>query len=80
MKFFLIEITTYNDGKNDAKGVYDYATLDEAVANFHSKMGEAMKNETYASELLMIINSEGGVHKIEKYIKPTVPIEETVDE
>lgn len=59
--FYLIEITTYVDGTPTAKGVYGYETQTEAVANFHSKMGGAMKNANYASELVMVINNVGAV-------------------
>ena len=52
MKYYLIEITTYMDETPDAKGIYSYDTETDAVANFHSKMGGAMKNENYASEYL----------------------------
>lgn len=68
MKFYLIEIAT-GDEKIAGKAVYEYATLNEAVANFHSKLGSAMKSDLYESELVMVINSEGGVHKSEKFIK-----------
>jgi len=52
MKYYLIEITTYMDETPDAKGVYEYDNETDAIANFHSKMGGAMKNENYASEYL----------------------------
>ena len=52
MKYYLVEITTYMDETPDAKGVYEYDDKDLAIANFHSKMGGAMKNENYASEYL----------------------------
>lgn len=52
MKYYLMEITTYVDGTADSKGIYEYADKDLAIANFHSKMGGAMKNENYASEYL----------------------------
>ena len=48
----------------------------EAIANFHSKMGGAMKNEKYASELLMVVTSIGTVIKSEYWVRPTVPTEE----
>ena len=78
MKFYLIEITGENTGKV-SKAIYEYNTLNEAVANFHSKLGAAMKSELYNSELVMVINSEGGVHMSEKYTKP-IPAEEPVAE
>ena len=52
MKYYLIEVTTYVDETPDAKGIYSYDTETEAVANYHTKMGGAMKNANYASEYL----------------------------
>ena len=37
MKFYVIEIAE-GDSKIAGKGTYEYNTLDEAVATFHSKM------------------------------------------
>ena len=55
MKYYLIEITTYVNDTPDAKGIYSYDSETDAVANFHSKMGGAMKNSNYASELVRVI-------------------------
>lgn len=63
--FYLIEITKYNNGTADGYGVYSYATLDEAVAAYHGKLRGAIVNETYASELCMIINGIGAVQRYE---------------
>lgn len=43
------------------KGIYSYTDRTLAIANFHSKMGGAMKNENYKSEMLMIIDERGGL-------------------
>jgi len=72
---YLIEVTNYNDGTAEAKGMYSYTTLDEAVANFHSKMGGAMKNDTYASELLMVVTNTGAVVKSEYWVRAIEPTE-----
>lgn len=66
--FYLIEIAT-GDVKVAGKGVYEYATENEAVASFHSKMGSAMKSDLFDSELLMVIDDNGTVIKREKYVK-----------
>lgn len=76
MKFYLIEISEGNQSIA-GKSVYEYATLNEAVANFHSKLGAAMKSALFTSELVMVINSDGGIHKSEKYVAEVAkPIEE----
>lgn len=79
MKFYLIEVAE-GDSKIAGKGMYEYATLNEAVANFHSKLGAAMKSDLYDSDLVMVINSEGGVHRVEKWVKPIEVVDETVEE
>lgn len=79
MKFYVIEIAETKE--KTTKGVYDYATLDEAVASFHTKLGGAMKNPDYLSELLIVINSDGGVSKNEKWVRqiPEPEIEEVTE-
>lgn len=72
---YLIEITNYNNGTPVATGMYPYATEMEAIANFHSKMGGAMKNVTYASELLMVVTNTGAVIKSEYWVRP-IEVEE----
>lgn len=71
MKYYLVEVAE-GDSKIAGKGMYEYTTLDEAVANFHSKLGVAMKSELYTSELIMVINSEGGIHKVERFDRAVV--------
>lgn len=79
MKFYLIEISE-GDQKIEGKAIYEYATLNEAVANFHSKLGSAMKSNLYTSELVMVINSDGGIHKSEKYVAEVAEVTETTEE
>lgn len=67
MKYYLIEISTGNK-KIQAKAVYEYVTLNEAKANFHQKLGNAMKSELYQSEQIMIITSDNGIIMSEKYV------------
>jgi len=66
-KFYLIEITKYVDNTPDAKAIYSYDSQDEAVANFHTKLGGAMKNANYAFELCHVINDYGVVIKTETF-------------
>ena len=70
MKFYLIEIIE-GDSKVAGKSIYEYETLDKAVAKFHQKLGTAMQSELYDSELVMVVNSVGGVHKSELYTRET---------
>ena len=76
MKYYLIEIA---DGDDKIKGfaIYSYDNYNSAAANFHSKMGSAMKSNLYDSELLMVIADNGMVLNCEKYIKPTETQEES---
>lgn len=66
--FYLIEIAT-GDSKIAGKAVYSYETENEAVANFHSKMGQAMKSDLFNTELCVVIDEDGKVIKREKYVK-----------
>ena len=79
MKFYVVEISE-GDSKVSGKSIYEYETLNDAVATFHSKLGMAMNSELYTSELIMVINSEGGVHKQEKFIREVALVEEQVEE
>lgn len=63
--FYLIEVTNYNNGTAEAKAIYPYETEDEAISKWHSKMGGAMSNATYETELLIVINSVGAVIRSE---------------
>lgn len=65
-KYYVIEITT--KAETTTKGVYEYTTENEAVASFHSKMGGAMKNKDYLEELVMVVDDNGAVLRVEKYI------------
>lgn len=72
MKYFLIEIAE-GDAKIKGKGIYEYATRNEAIANFHTKMGNAMKSPLFAREQLIVINSANGVEVAEVFEKPYEP-------
>ncbi len=78
MKYYVIEIVTYNNGNNDSKGIYEYDSKQDAIATFHSKMGGAMKNSTYATELLFAISEEGSTVRMERFVRPAE--EETTEE
>lgn len=67
--FYLIEIST-GDAKIAARSIYAYSSEKEAIANFHAKLGIAMKSDLYESDLCMVIDEKGAVIKREKYNKP----------
>lgn len=66
--FFLLEITTTD---KISKAVYQYDTLNEAKANFHSKLGSQMKSDACNAELVMVVDEYGAVYASERYTKPT---------
>ncbi len=70
MKYFVTEFTKTAD--KIEKGIYEYDDMTLAVANFHSKMGAAMKNENYLAETLLVVNEIGEVLRSEYYAKPVV--------
>lgn len=65
--FYLLEVTVTD---KTSKAVYEYETLDLAVANFHSKLGSQMKSDACNSELVMVIDYNGAVYRSEHYVKP----------
>lgn len=73
--FYVIEVST-GDPTIAGSAVYKYNTLNEAVATFHTKLGNAMKSALFTSELVMVIDDAGAVYRTEKYIKPIEPAEE----
>ena len=75
MKYYVIEITKYNDGTKDAYGVYAKDSEMEAVQLFHQKLSEAMKASNIAFELCQVINDYGVVVKTE-YYENTTPSED----
>lgn len=77
--FYVIEIAT-GDARIAGKAVYEYATEKEAVATFHSKMGNAMKSELYDSELLMVCDENGILSKREKYVREIPEPDEEVND
>lgn len=66
--FYVVEIST-GDAQIAGKAVYQYNTRDEAVATFHSKLGAAMKSDLFETELVLVIEDNGSVERVEKYIK-----------
>lgn len=67
---YLLEVTTTD---KVSKAVYEYATLNEAKANFHSKLGSQMKSSSCNAELVMVIDEYGAVYASERYTKPAEP-------
>lgn len=65
--YYLIEITTKAD--KTEKGVYGYEDLNDAIANFHTKLGGAMKNDIYLAEMLMVIDERGAVQISDFYAR-----------
>lgn len=73
MKYYLIEISE-GDSKIAGKAVYSFADRNEAVANFHSKLGSAMKSDLFTSEQVLVINDSNAIIMAEKYIKNIEPV------
>ena len=69
--YYLIEISTYNNGEPTAKAIYSYETSDEATAAFYGKMRGAIVNVSYATELCMIVDGRGAVQRYEYWERYT---------
>lgn len=63
MKFYVILLATYNDGKADKKSIYECKDENDAVATFHSYMGSMMKDETVKTLNVRAINDNGGEYE-----------------
>ena len=70
MKYYVIEIAE-GDSKIAGKGIYEYATRNEALASFHSKLGVAMKSDLYTREQILVLNSANGIEASEEYVAAT---------
>lgn len=70
MKYYVVEIAK-GDAKIEGKGIYEYGSLDEAEANFHSKLGVAMKSEMYTDETVLVIDSDGVLYMAKHYLRPS---------
>lgn len=58
MKYTVLTIFTYNDGKADKQSTNRYDTYDEAINRFHSVFGYISNADT-ESIISVIINGEG---------------------
>lgn len=79
MKYYLIEIAE-GDSKIAGKGMYEYDNREMAIANFHSKMGVAMKSDLYTREQLLVIDDGNSIIKSEIFIRTIQPTEEIIEE
>lgn len=70
-KYYVVEVSD-GDAKITGKAIYEYATLNEAIATFHKKLGTAMGSDLYSSDLVMVIGDDGTVFRSEKYIADAV--------
>lgn len=77
-KYYVTEIAN-GDSKVKGKSIYEYDTLDEAEASFHSKLGTAMKSELYTEEIIYITDSDCLMYMSKHFIRP-VPITEAITE
>lgn len=66
MKYYVVEISE-GDTKIAGKAIYEFTSEKDAVASYHSKMGNAMKSNLYLSELIIVIDENGLVIKRDKY-------------
>jgi len=73
--YYVIEISKTKDKETESKAIYSYASRDEAVGTFHQKMGGAMKNENYLTELCQVIDSHGAIIDTEYFERQVEPIE-----
>ena len=75
MKFFTVKIREVNDGTQE-RDLRSYDTVDDALSKFHADLAKYIQESTTDSILEMIVNSEGGVHKCEKWVASSETTEE----
>lgn len=79
MTYYLIEVSE-GDSAIAGKAIYEYEDKDLAIANFHTKMGNAMKSALFSREQVMVINSANGVEKQEVWTRKVPPQPEPTPE
>ena len=72
--FYLIEISKQKD-KDVSKAIYSYEDRDMAIGTFHNKLGGAMRNDTFLSEMCMVVDYRGGVQVYEYWEREIEPEE-----
>ena len=68
----LIEVKTTD---TDAKDMAKYASVDLVIANFHSKWGAAIKDNSVKAEMLLGIDGNGGTVAYTYWVRPITPTE-----
>jgi hypothetical protein len=63
MEYLVLLYVTYNDGKATKKAIYTYATETEAIGNYHTQVGGAMKDETVKHIMAKALNTDGGIYE-----------------
>lgn len=67
MKYYVIEIAT-GDASIAGKGMYGPYDKNMAIATWHGKLRTARMSELYTSDLVVVMDENGFVTKVEKYI------------
>lgn len=68
--YYVIEITTYTNKETVDKAIYSYGTQLEALGAFHKKMGGAMTNDTFKTEMLTVIAENGATLAHDYFVRP----------
>lgn len=85
MEYYLIEISK-GDKKIAGVSIYTYTERNDAIAAYHTKLGQAMKSELFEREQLLVINSANGIEAgetdgvFEREIAPVVEEEVVAEE
>lgn len=69
--FYLIEITSYTNKETIDKAIYSYTDQIKALGAFHQKLGGAMNNETFKSELCKVIDGRGATLAVDYFERET---------
>lgn len=76
MRYYLITIQYNAEAKAENRTVPKaFDSMEEAIAEFHAQMGRDMKNTTLGWALSLIVDSNGGIVRNEKWERAVTVIE-----
>lgn len=58
--YYVVTVTKFKDGSQDAIGAFGYSTQDEAEMVYHQTKASAMANDNVQSIMCQILNEHGG--------------------
>lgn len=70
MPYYLTIIQRFVDGSPEAKALFEYGTLNDAVVAFYNNMSSSAANENIASVTCVILNGYGLTERKDYWARP----------